>query len=204
MPAPRIYVKDVKLHEVDLPSETIARARRGERDALGAFYGACAAQAYTLIRRLVPVSAADDLLQEAFLDAIRALPRFAGEAPIGAWFRRIVVNRCYQHLRSPWHRSRDWFADLVESVDRAAPVAPAPGLAIDLERALQRLSPAARLVVWLHDVEGYTHEEIGAVTDRTPSFSKSQLARAHARLRMLLSPPPTDIERGAPLQGEVP
>ena len=62
------------------------------------------------------------------------------------------------------------------------------GLALDLERALERLTPAARLVVWLHDVEGYTHEEIASATDRTPSFSKSQLARAHARLRAWLEP----------------
>ncbi|HUO94601.1 MAG TPA: sigma factor-like helix-turn-helix DNA-binding protein, partial [Steroidobacteraceae bacterium] len=61
---------------------------------------------------------------------------------------------------------------------------------LDLERALERLPPSARLVVWLHDVEGYTHEEIAAATARTPSYSKSQLARAHARLRAWLEPPP--------------
>ena len=59
---------------------------------------------------------------------------------------------------------------------------------IDLERALARLGDTARAVVWLHDVEGYTHAEIGALFDATPSFSKSQLARAHERLRGLLQP----------------
>ena len=66
--------------------------------------------------------------------------------------------------------------------------APAPdrGDQIDLERALQSLSDTARAVVWLHDVEGYTHIEIGALFDASSSFSKSQLARAHERLRGLL------------------
>jgi RNA polymerase sigma-70 factor (ECF subfamily) len=59
---------------------------------------------------------------------------------------------------------------------------------IDLERALEQLSATSRAVVWLHDVEGFTHEEIAERMGRTVSFSKSQLARAHTRLRRLLSP----------------
>jgi RNA polymerase sigma-70 factor (ECF subfamily) len=57
---------------------------------------------------------------------------------------------------------------------------------MDLETALERLSETSRAVVWLHDVEGYTHEEIAAMMDKTVSFSKSQLARAHGRLRRWL------------------
>ena len=60
--------------------------------------------------------------------------------------------------------------------------------ALDLVRALDHLGDTARLVVWLHDVEGYTHAEIGALLGGTPSLSKSQLARAHERLRELLEP----------------
>jgi RNA polymerase sigma-70 factor (ECF subfamily) len=59
-------------------------------------------------------------------------------------------------------------------------------LRMDLEAALERLPETSRAVVWLHDVEGYTHEEIGSMIGKTPSFSKSQLARAHARLRQWL------------------
>jgi RNA polymerase sigma-70 factor (ECF subfamily) len=180
----------VRLHEVDLPSATVALAQSGDERALAAFYSACAQPAYTLIRRIVPGPAADDLLHDAFLDAIRGLPGFRGGVPLGAWFRSIVVRRCYMHLRSPWQRSRDWLGDFMEKVDGAAPPAAPAGLALDLERALERLPPSTRLVVWLHDVEGYTHEEIAAATSRTPSYSKSQLARAHARLRAWLEPPP--------------
>jgi RNA polymerase sigma-70 factor (ECF subfamily) len=57
---------------------------------------------------------------------------------------------------------------------------------VDLEAALDQLSATARAVVWLHDVEGYTHEEIAALLGKTASFSKSQLSRAYARLRSAL------------------
>jgi RNA polymerase sigma-70 factor (ECF subfamily) len=57
---------------------------------------------------------------------------------------------------------------------------------MDLEAALARLGDTARAVVWLHDVEGFTHEEIAGQMGKTVSFSKSQLARAHQRLRLWL------------------
>jgi RNA polymerase sigma-70 factor (ECF subfamily) len=107
--------------------------------------------------------------------------------------RSIAVSRCLMHLRSPWQRSRRWLAGPFDTDDGATAAAPtlepqpphaADGSeAIDLERALARLPGTSRAVVWLHDVEGYTHAEIGALFGATASFSKSQLARAHERLR---------------------
>src|SRR5690606_19529782 len=78
----------------------------------------------------------------------------------------------------------------------AEPALPDPGPRVDaqaaaqadLERALAALPALSRTIVWLHDVEGYTHEEIARLFGRTVSFSKSQLARAHARLRERLDP----------------
>ncbi|SRR5579871_796943 len=186
----------VRFIDIELEPALVEKARQGDRGALAAFYAAFARPAYTLIRRIVPAAAADDLLQDAFIDAIRGLPRFAGTAPLGAWFRSVVVRRCYMHLRSPWQRSRELIDGLLERLEAPAD---APGLTLDLARALETLPALARLVVWLHDVEGYTHEEIAEVTGRTASFSKSQLARAHARLRVSLGgaeaapPPPGEV-----------
>jgi RNA polymerase sigma-70 factor (ECF subfamily) len=59
----------------------------------------------------------------------------------------------------------------------------------DLAAAFAELKPLSRSVVWLHDVEGYTHDEIAQLMGKTKSFSKSQLARAHERLRALLDEP---------------
>jgi len=95
------------------------------------------------------------------------------------------------HLRSPWQRGLRWVEGLMPT-DAEVPAADTAGAgggrALDLERALARLGDTARAVVWLHDVEGYTHAEIGALLGGTASLSKSQLVRAHARLRELLEP----------------
>jgi RNA polymerase sigma-70 factor (ECF subfamily) len=96
------------------------------------------------------------------------------------------------HLRSPWRRGQRWLRGLAAIAPPEPDELPAqPESAderLDLERALAALGDRARLVVWLHDVEGYTHAEIGALLGGTASLSKSHLARAHARLRELLDP----------------
>jgi RNA polymerase sigma-70 factor (ECF subfamily) len=166
--------------DIELP-EGLAEA------ALAAVYEACAGATYTLIRRLVRREAvAEELLQETFADVIQHVGRWEGRAPLPMWIRAIAVRRCLMHLRSPWQRSLEW----LELRPEAEPSEPGHetrcGQAQDLERALLTLPALSRAVVWLHDVEGYTHEEIAAQLGRTASFSKSQLSRAHARLREVL------------------
>jgi RNA polymerase sigma-70 factor (ECF subfamily) len=84
-------------------------------------------------------------------------------------------------LRRNKYRDADELQDDVPTMRRED-----TGLRMDLEAALERLSDTSRAVVWLHDVEGYTHDEIATMMNKTVSFSKSQLARAHARLRLWL------------------
>ncbi len=188
----------------DIPPDTVVRAQAGDPVACEAIFRAFERPVRTLARRLVPRrAAADDLTQDVFVDVLSNLARFDGRGSFAGWVHAIAVNRCLMHLRSPWQRSLRWLDALGEG-DVARPTSPAAsdGEHVDLERALgqlgdtarvvvwlhERLSPAARAVVWLHDVEGYTHAEIGALLGGTPSFSKSQLARAHTRLRELLEP----------------
>jgi RNA polymerase sigma-70 factor (ECF subfamily) len=171
----------LKLKDVDLTAPLLACARAGEPAALEAFYRACARPAHTLARRIVGSAAADDVVQDAFLDAFRGLAGYDGRAPLGIWFRSIVVRRCLMHLRSPWQRSRDLIDGWLDSFEQPSGIG--HGASMDLERALDRLPALTRLVVWLYDVEGYTHEEIAQAMGRTVSFSKSQLARGRARLR---------------------
>lgn len=145
----------------------------------------------TLARRLVPRRAlAEDLSQDVFVEILAKLGQFDGRGSFAGWVRAITVNRCLMHLRSPLQRSMAW----IES-GGAGELEPAPctqafdgATLLDLERAMAQLAPVARAVVWLHDVEGYTHAEIGALFGGSASFSKSQLARAHERLRSLLEP----------------
>ena len=176
----------------DLPLDTVRRARAGATDAQEAIYRAFQRPVRTLARRLVPSAAqAEDLAQDVFIEVLQSLARFDGRGSFAGWVRAITVRKCLMHLRSPWHRGRRWVEALATAgVETELPeVAVAnDGEALDLERALAKLGDTARVVVWLHDVEGYTHAEIGSLLGGTASLSKSQLARAHARLRELLEP----------------
>ena len=168
-----------------LPAGTVSRAREGSAEAREAIFRAFEAPVRTLARRLVPGSAqAEDLAQDVFVDVLTSLGQYEGRGSFAGWVRAITVRRCLMHLRSPWHRSLRWLDD--EPIEPA--VTDAGSGDVDRGRARKRLGDEARLVVWLHDVEGYTHAEIGALLGGTPSLSKSRLARAHARLRDLLEP----------------
>lgn len=178
-----------RLTAIELDPQVLQGARNGDPRAQEQLYRTYAGPAYALIRRLIPRKAvADDLFQDTFVEVLQSLRRFRGEAPLGAWIGRIAVSKCLMHLRSPWHRSLLWLDQLAFDAPAGA-AAPDTDAAsrIDLEAALARLPGKARAVVWLYDVEGYTHEEIAALFGRSVSFSKSQLMRAHLRLRELLA-----------------
>jgi RNA polymerase sigma factor (sigma-70 family) len=181
-----------RLVDIPIPKELIERARRGDEVAQAAIYGAVGPAVFALIRRLVGNRAvAEDLFQDTMMALFQRLGDFRAEAPLGAWLRQIAVTRCLMYLRSPWHRARlQWDAGDEASLRSALlPVTPAASAdAVDLERALASLTPVGRAVVWLFEVEGYSHEEIARLFGRSVSFSKSQLARALARLRQGLAP----------------
>jgi RNA polymerase sigma-70 factor (ECF subfamily) len=144
---------------------------------------------------------------------LKHLPGYRGDAPLGAWVRQVTLNQCLAHLRSPWQKARrtlrEWAGAEGEEDGVLALQSVDPPLAelIDLARALDDLADTPRTVLWLHDVEGLTHEEIGAAFGRTVSFSKSQLARAHALLRTQLGehagPKPALLQPGIAAQGQV-
>src|SRR5512137_1042082 len=176
----------------DLPPDAVSRARAGATDAQEMIYRAFQRPVRTLARRLVSrVAVAEELAQDVFIEVLQSLRQFDGRGSFAGWVRAITVRKCLMHLRSPWQRGLRWVEALTDD-DLGAVSATAEhegtAAALDLERALAQLGDTARVVVWLHDVEGYTHAEIGALLGGTASLSKSQLARAHARLRELLEP----------------
>jgi RNA polymerase sigma-70 factor (ECF subfamily) len=169
----------------------MARARGGEEAAQTAIYRGVGPAVFALTRRLVGNRAvAEDLFQDTMMVLFQRLGDFRGEAPLGIWLRQIAVTRCLMYLRSPWHRARlQWESGDDASHPWMLPVTPAIcSDAVDVERALASLTPVGRAVVWLFEVEGYSHEEIARLFGRSVSFSKSQLARALARLRQGLAP----------------
>ena len=182
-----------RLVDIPIPEELIERARDGDEAAQAAIYRAVGPAVFALIRRLVGNRAvAEDLFQDTMMALFQRLGDFRGEAPLGAWLRQIAVTRCLMYLRSPWHRARlhwEFGDDDAPPPSAVPPVTPAISAdTLDVERALATLTPVGRAVVWLFEVEGYSHEEIARLFGRSVSFSKSQLARALARLRQGLAP----------------
>ena len=184
-----------RLADTAVPEELLAQACAGEEAAREALYAALAPATLTLIRRMVGQPAlSEDIFQDTMMIFYQRLPQFRRQAPLGAWLRQIAINRCLMYLRSPWRRARLCLehADLrAQSADSSLVTYGYRGEWLDVERALATLAPTARAVVWMYEVEGYSHQEIAREFGRSVSFSKSQLARAHARLRAWFEPQET-------------
>ncbi|MDT8342507.1 MAG: sigma-70 family RNA polymerase sigma factor [Longimicrobiales bacterium] len=167
-------------------AQIIRRAGDGDGDAIRQLYERYAPRVYAVVRRIAgDDDLAQDYAQEAWIRAIRALPTFRGDARFSTWLHRIAVNSALQGLRKSGPR-----AEREEPLPATLPADPAPGdtlLQRRLEAALDRLPAGMREILILHDVEGYTHEEIGEVLGVTSGTSKSQLFKARARMREQLS-----------------
>lgn len=171
--------------------DLIERARRGDEAAVRALYERHAARVYAVVRRLAGDDAlAEDWAQEAWVQAIRALPSFRGDAQFSTWLHRIAVNSALQGRR--WRERRAGREEPLLDTLRGAGGDSSERIVLRhrLEAAIRRLPERMRQVLVLHDVEGYTHEEIGRALGIASGTSKSQLFKARARMRELLAPVP--------------
>lgn len=155
--------------------------QRGERAALAAVFERYQRAAYNLAVRMVgDAAAAEDVVQEVFLRLPKAVARFRGEAPFGAWLRRMIANACIDELRRPRWLDCDSAPESLRDPGGTAELAEAQAEAWAL---LRMLPPRARAVLVLHAVEGWTHGEIGVLFGQSESYSKSILSRALRRLQ---------------------
>ncbi|NNF51127.1 MAG: RNA polymerase sigma factor [Gammaproteobacteria bacterium] len=169
----------------EVPEELLRAAQAGDLVAHEKLFRRFHKPIFSLAwRMLANRAAAEEVVQDTFVEILRKLGSFRGDSPLGGWIRRIAVNFCLMHLRSAWH-VRSVSLSAIGEAEAGLDPARAGGAA-DLSRALAELPVKSRMVVWLHDVEGLTHKEIGEAMGKTESFSKSQLVRAHKRLRDLL------------------
>ena len=181
-----------KFVDIQIDPGIVKRAARGDAKAHEIIYRADSSPVYSVCLRFTRVPAqAEDLLQETFIEVIRSIAKFRGEAPLGIWIRRVAVSKALMFLRSAWHKrgqslDDDW-KEMMPGPQLGHGSPTQPEQAIDLDAALGNLPAVARTVVWLHDVEGYTHKEIAALLRKSESFSKSQLSRAYQKLRPMLN-----------------
>src|SRR4029078_2920299 len=138
----------------------IQRAIEGDERALQTLWSQHSPHIDAVIRRLVgDPDLAADLAQEVWIQIFRALPTYRGESQFGTWAHRIAVNRTLNALRRTRRLARletdiDEYTGAVEHGSERAM------LMASIEAATAQLSPGARVVFVMHDVEGYTHEEI--------------------------------------------
>lgn len=166
----------------------IRRAIDGDEAALRALWTRHAPHIDLVVRRLVGADAdlAADIAQEVWIQIFRALPSYRGDSQFSTWAHRIAVNRTLNALRKT-RRLANVETEVQEDSAAVEPDTDRTFVAQSIEDAASRLSPGARAVFTLHDVEGYTHEEIAEQLGITTGGSKSQLFKARAKLRKLLA-----------------
>lgn len=182
---------------IDVPDTLLARARAGERAAFEQLYRWFEKPVFTLGLRICgDREEAAEVLQDTMLKVLNRVGEFRGMgnggSPFWGWLRQIAVNEALMRLRNRRGHGAEVAIDDEGALEDHAPPPPAAADAAQLQRALAQLPAITRSVLWLYHAEGYTHDEIAALMQRTASFSKSQLARGGRRLRQLLEGSPAE------------
>ena len=165
----------------------LTRAMKGDELAMRQLWMRHSPHIDAVVRRLCgDHDIAADIAQEVWIQIFRALPGYRGESQFGTWAHRIAVNRTLNALRKVKR-----LAKIETEIEDDSGVVEGDSdrtfLAESIEKAMTQLSPGARTVFVLHDIEGYTHDEIGRELGITSGGSKSQLFKARAKLRRLLA-----------------
>ena len=160
-------------------------AASGDAHAFERLYRGHLARISSLARRMLGDEDPDDVIQDVFIRAWQKLGTFRGESAFGTWLHRLAVNVILGRRETLGIRRQRHLDG-----DAALQVLPGrrttPEIAMDFEKAIERLPEGAREVFVLHDMEGYRHEEIARKLGLATGTSKSQLHRARMALRQYL------------------
>ena len=167
---------------------TIQRAIEGDERALRALWSQHAPHIDAVVRRLAgDPDLAEDIAQEVWIQIFRALPSYRGESQFGTWAHRIAVNRTLNALRRT-RRLTKIETDIEEETVSVEHGGEQAMLRSVIDAAAAKLSPGARTVFLMHDVEGYTHVEIAETLGVAVGTCKGRLSIARAKLRAVLEP----------------
>ena len=198
LPAPRKCIADSE-------PQLVSRAKNGEEAAFAALFNAHKKRVYTLCLQMVgEVAEAEDLTQDAFIQAFRKLASFRGDSAFSTWLYRIAVNTVLMKLRQrkPQQVSYDEPICVNSSLLQREYGCGDPQLLgvvdrIVLARAIQELPEGYRTIFILHDVEGYDHSEIAELMNCSTGNSKSQLHKARLKIREFLLAQPAAVKPAA-------
>ena len=169
-------------------NDIVRRAQAGDVAAFESLYRTHSPAIYLLCRRMArDEHEARELLQDAFVRAWERLPSFRGESGVGTWLHRLAVNVVLGRFRTDRRRELVPLTDDLQA-PRIRGAAAGADDRIDLDAAIARLPNGARTVLVLHDVCGYSHDEIAEMTGIAAGTARAQLWRARRALLSLLSP----------------
>ncbi|MEO5589463.1 MAG: RNA polymerase sigma factor [Gemmatimonadaceae bacterium] len=171
--------------------DDVAMAAAGDRHAFERLYRSHVDRVYSLCTRMCGDRVrGEELTQDVFVRVWEKLPQFRRDAQFSTWIHRVAVNMVLNDRKSEARMRKRLVEDDSESGDtplQRASTTPGYGDRMDIMTALESLPPGARQIFVLHDIEGYKHEEIGAMCGITSGGSKAQLHRARMLLRAALS-----------------
>jgi RNA polymerase sigma factor (sigma-70 family) len=178
----------LEVNTPQLHQDIIDRCKTGDRQAYFKLYKLYSKSMFNVCYRMVrDEAAAEDVLQESFINAFKNLDNYRGDAAFGAWLKRIVVNKAITHIGKkklePFPDDAKF--DIAEEVE----IDEFAHVAITVERikaAIMKLPDGYRTVLSLYLFEGYDHEEIGQVMGISESTSKSQFSRSKKKLLEIL------------------
>jgi RNA polymerase sigma-70 factor (ECF subfamily) len=184
----------------------LLRAQNGDQAAYTVLYQTYSQAVHTLAYGICGNRhCAEDVLHNTYIKLIDKLPSFEGRAPLGMWIRQIAVNESLMYLRKHKKHKVVVSSDEFDFFDDYTNAGAQDGLGesfpscksnftdalddgADMSKLLLKLPEESRMVLWLKEVEGYTHKEIADMMDKTPSYSKSIVARSLQFLRARLTP----------------
>jgi len=179
----------------EMPDDWIQRARDGDMAALDMLVRCYQDRIYQLCYWFMKDAAeADDMAQETFMRAFKAMARFRGDAALSTWLYRIGVNTCKNRLNALTYRIRKYFThslDAGDAPDLSATGNPASELIdkerhILLHRAIAQLPTDKKQMIILRDIQGLAYDEIARIADIKIGTVKSRLARARQALYLIL------------------
>lgn len=173
--------------QADIHKQLIEASKKGDNRSRRQLYELYARAMFNICYRMMHNREdAEDILQEAFVQAFLKLETFRYESTFGAWLKRIVINTCINAINKKkidlmLTNDMYYFKDITEDEEVELPLTTG-----DIEKAMEQLPEGARIVFSLYLLEGYDHVEIAQILGITESTSKSQFMRAKLKVQEFL------------------
>ena len=181
----------MRLQYQNIHKDIVERCQKGHRQAQQQLYELYSKAMYNITLRIMgKPEDAEDVLQDAFIDVFTKINSFRGEASIGAWIKRIVINKSLNAVKK-----KKLIVTDIETVERRNFVSDYPNYeekegvkytVKDIQKAIEVLPDGYRIVMSLFMFEGYSHQEIASELGISESTSKSQYSRAKRKVRDIL------------------